>query len=223
VDVSEILFVNFNLCACFFSCFTPFLYCSLEFVSSIYRFTQVTCPFCIFLTCHHLLPLLVTHGELKKIEKRFRLIDVNDNGYIALESLLQIPELSTNPLSFRVAQLLNPGTPKGRGPNHKINLHLFVMILSLFSPTQVLLFKKAQAFRLYDVDGDGIISAEDLFRTLKAMVGSARTDAALMATAKSTIARVDPNGKRGGMAYKDFAKAIDITAIFDCDDKPIFD
>lgn len=162
---------------------------------------------------------IVTKDELQRIKKRFQLIDVNGDGHIKLDTLLQIPELSTNPLSFRVATLLNPGAGKQRiGPAKKINFHLFVMILSLFSPAQSLDFKRAQAFRLYDVDGDGIISADDLFRTLKAMVGCTRTDAALIATAKSTIAAVDPHGKRGGMSYKYFKRAIDITAIFETED-----
>lgn len=60
------------------------------------------------------------------------------------------------------------------------------------------------AFKVYDIDGDGYISNQDLFAVLKMMVGSNLTDVQLQQIVDKTINEADID-KDGKISFAEFA------------------
>lgn len=88
--------------------------------------------------------------------------------------LLGIPELAVNPLASRIVH-----TFFEKSENECINFLQFVSILARFRPIEAgqnnkpnsLEEKLRIAFMIYDVDGDGYISLEDVQAILHMMTG----------------------------------------------------
>lgn len=72
-----------------------------------------------------------------------------------------IPELAMNPLVPRIVSMFDG-----------VNFRQFVSLLSVFSATAPKEEKVDFAFRIYDVDNDGVISLNDLVDLLQMMVGN---------------------------------------------------
>lgn len=49
----------------------------------------------------------------------------------------------------------------------------------------------AVAFRIYDINGDGFVSAEELYRVLKSIIGAAIDDNQLLEIAQRTVDEYD--------------------------------
>src|SRR4051812_36527639 len=102
---------------------------------------------------------------------------------------------AVNPLCHRIIALFDTDG------SDQVNFKRFVQTLSLFHPDAThaqkltgrctlrcqLHFFSAVLFRVYDVDGDGLISEADLFHVLKMLVGSYLEDAKLQKIVKKTI------------------------------------
>ena len=62
-------------------------------------------------------------------------------------------------------------------------------------------------FRLYDIDGDGMISPSDLKKLLEIMVGKAMSPATMEAVIESTLQEADCD-KDGKISYEDFEQSL---------------
>lgn len=60
-------------------------------------------------------------------------------------------------------------------------------------------------FKIYDIDGDGYVTKEELFVILKSLVGSSLNNSQLEQISSKTIADVDSTGE-GKMSFEDFKK-----------------
>ncbi|EFJ43382.1 hypothetical protein VOLCADRAFT_65983 [Volvox carteri f. nagariensis] len=103
----------------------------------------------------------VNQAEIEALYKRFRALDRGHKGYISPEEFLSIPELSINPVAQRLVRYCE--CP---------NFTTFVEMVAPFSPRASREDKLAFMFAVYDVDGDGFISREDMSMMLKQLAGS---------------------------------------------------
>eukprot|EP01126_Amoeba_proteus_P017785 TRINITY_DN1872_c0_g1_i17.p1 TRINITY_DN1872_c0_g1~~TRINITY_DN1872_c0_g1_i17.p1 ORF type:complete len:115 (-),score=33.35 TRINITY_DN1872_c0_g1_i17:38-382(-) len=94
-------------------------------------------------------------------------------------------------------------------PPHTRSRDLFFFPFLFFLKFQV-------AFKVYDMDGDGLISNGELFQVLKMMVGENLTDVQLQQIVDKTILEGDDD-KDGKISYEEFKKMI--TNIDDIEEK----
>ncbi|KAL4424997.1 hypothetical protein ABPG77_002882 [Micractinium sp. CCAP 211/92] len=137
-----------------------------------------------------------TQQEIEALYKRFRSLDRGRKGFITADEFLSIPELSINPLAKRLAYLFE-----------SINFREFVGLLAPFSRAASRDDKLRAMFSVYDVDGDGAISEEDMEIVLRQLAGSSLSDDEL----KSIIAKVMRSAGVGerGLTFPEYKAALE--------------
>ena len=65
----------------------------------------------------------------------------------------------------------------------------------------------AVAFRMYDLDGDGYVSPDELAHTLKTLMGRALSDSQLEQIVESTILQHDTDGD-GRLSFPEFTSLL---------------
>jgi len=117
--------------------------------------------------------------EIRRLSKRFSKLDTDKSGGISLDEIMALPELKSNPLVKRVYNIMD------KDSNGNVDLKEF---LTVFNQVVEPVLKTSSgrftarnnefyetrlrfAFKIYDVDGDGYISRDDLFQAIKIMVG----------------------------------------------------
>lgn len=114
--------------------------------------------------------IAICHGawnqsEIISLYKRFRSLDRGRKGYISTEELLAIPELSINPLAHRLVRQFE-----------SVNFVDFARLLAAFSDRAPYEDKLKFIFRVYDVDGDGLVTRDDMQIMLRQLAGSSLND-----------------------------------------------
>lgn len=110
----------------------------------------------------------LTQDEVRSLYVRFLRLDNQQTGKLTVDSLMMIPELAMNPLAPRLTAVFR-----------EVNFRQFAEILCVFGKkntreTQQL--KREFIFKLYDVDGDGFISKQDLCAILRLVLGQEGVD-----------------------------------------------
>merc|ERR1712226_1771600 len=93
-------------------------------------------------------------GQIDRLHTRFRKLDVERNGFLQRQDFLRIPELTINPLGDRIIHAFFRPLSRTKAKN-KTN-----------SKENKLLF----SFRMYDLDGDGSITVDELLAVLTMMM-----------------------------------------------------
>eukprot|EP00879_Flechtneria_rotunda_P006048 GHRR01006361.1.p1 GENE.GHRR01006361.1~~GHRR01006361.1.p1 ORF type:complete len:177 (+),score=40.60 GHRR01006361.1:232-762(+) len=125
-----------------------------------------------------------TQPEVESLYKRFRSLDRGRKGYISTEELLGIPELSINPLAQRLARQFE-----------SVNFLDFARLLAAFSHRADYEDKVKLIFKGYDVDGDGLVTADDMQIMLRQLAGSSLTDDDISCLVRKALQEADsPQG-----------------------------
>ena len=117
-----------------------------------------------------------TETELHKLWRRFKKLDHSNTGFVDLDDILSIYELSLNPLVYRIFILFCGKSPFDDDDEFRISFDNYVDVLSVFHPDTQLEKKKMFLFKVFDVDCDGQITAPDLFYLMKMMLGENISD-----------------------------------------------
>jgi len=126
--------------------------------------------------------------EIRRLAKRFTKLDIDKSGWISFEEMMEWPEFKSNPLAKRIYAVMD------KDSDGKVDLQEFLNAFSqIFEPRDgagksngVHSDEKGEArfrvaFKIYDVDGDGYISRDDVFQAVKIMVGKGSlTDAQIL-------------------------------------------
>ena len=133
-------------------------------------------------------------------------LDRDGSGSIDKDEFLQIPAIANNPLASRMIAIFDED---GGGT---VDLQEFVKGLSAFSSQGSREEKLRFAFKVYDMDRDGLISNGELFLVLKMMVGNNLKDQQLQQIVDKTIMEADKNGD-GKLDFEEFTEMIGNTDI----------
>uniref|UniRef100_A0A3B3BRT3 EF-hand domain-containing protein n=1 Tax=Oryzias melastigma TaxID=30732 RepID=A0A3B3BRT3_ORYME len=140
-------------------------------------------------------------GEIRRLQKRFKKLDLDQSGSLSVEEFLSLPELQQNPLVQRVIDIFDTD---GDG---EIDFREFMEGISRFSVGSSREQKLRFAFRIYDVDKDGFISNGELFQVLKMMAGSNLKDWELQQVVDKTIIGADQDGD-GRLCFQEFSQVV---------------
>ncbi|RKO85489.1 calcineurin subunit B [Blyttiomyces helicus] len=143
-----------------------------------------------------------SEAQIKTLYRRFKHLDKDNTGSIAVDDMQGIPELAMNPLSRRIVAVFDAD---GRG---EVSFRQFVAALSVFSRDAKREQKLSFAFKVYDVNNDGVISSSDLFIVLKQMVGSNLDDAQVQSLVERTILEADTIDNDGAISFGEFKRAM---------------
>jgi len=142
-----------------------------------------------------------TKAELKRLFRRFKVLDTNKSGTLSVDEFLAIPELEHNPLVRRVVATFDSDK------SGEVDFPEFISALSVFATAEGKGDKYKFTFKMYDVDNDGLISNADLFHVLKAMVGNNLNDVQLQQLVDRTILQGDKD-KDGKLSYSEFVEMV---------------
>lgn len=98
--------------------------------------------------------------EIVALYHRFCQLDRNGIGFISADEFLSVPEFAVNPLSQRLLRMLNG-----------LNFKEFVAFLSAFSSRASLQQKVEFIFKVYDSDGNGKVTFNDILEILRDLTG----------------------------------------------------
>ncbi|KAL3158350.1 hypothetical protein ABBQ38_010589 [Trebouxia sp. C0009 RCD-2024] len=135
-----------------------------------------------------------SQGEIEALYQRFRSLDRGHKGYISAEEFMNIPELSINPLAQRLERIFE-----------SVNFKEFVYLLSAFSSRASVDDKVHLIFTVYDSDGDGLVSADDMELMLRQLAGSALRDEELRALINRALQQA---GAEAGLTREQFSDAL---------------
>jgi len=140
-----------------------------------------------------------TTDEVSRLQKRFKKLDLDQDGLISTEELLSLPELKENPLIKRVVAIFDKDDSGG------IDFKEFVQGLAMFvANTSERDAKLKFLFSVYDLDGDGLIGNGELYTVLKMMVGNNLKDHQLQQMVDKTIRRLDKD-QDGKINFEEFS------------------
>ena len=136
--------------------------------------------------------------DIKKCHQKFNNLDKEKKGYVSITDLVNIPELSKNPLRYHIAQYMN-----NNNDNESINFETFIKVMDIFKNNKTEKQFKFM-YELFDFDKDGKISSEDLLITFKLILGNSLNEEQIVEIVDKTINEYSSDQKY--IYYKDFVK-----------------
>lgn len=108
-----------------------------------------------------------TKKEILHVWKRFSQLDddVSKSAKLEKQRIMDLPELKVNPFKDRICEVFS-STDDGN-----MTFEDFLDMMSVFSDNAPRSVKVEFAFRIYDFDGDDMISAEDLQEVIHRLTG----------------------------------------------------
>lgn len=135
-----------------------------------------------------------SQGEIEALYHRFRSLDRGHKGYISAEEFMNIPELSINPLAHRLERVFE-----------SVNFKDFVSLLAAFSTRAAVDDKVHLIFTMYDSDGDGVVSADDMELMLRQLAGSTLSDGEVRILVSMALKQA---GAEKGLTREQFSAAL---------------
>jgi len=154
--------------------------------------------------------------QIERLYCRFLGLDKQDKGYLSRKDFLRIPELAINPLGDRIVHAFFQESKNSE--DDRVDFKDFLRVLAHFKPIR----KKYSdhnklnsrrdklhfAFSMYDLDGDGNISMEELLAVLTMMVGANISKDQLVSIAERTLLEADTD-KDGIISFEEFVRVLD--------------
>ncbi|KAI8773258.1 calcium and integrin-binding protein 1 [Biomphalaria glabrata] len=112
----------------------------------------------------------LTKKEILLVYKRFKVLDpeaveANKNARLPLDKIRELPELKVNPFRDQICKVFSSS---GEG----MTFEDFLDMMSVFSDGAPKTVKVEYAFRVYDFDGDDLISDSDIKQVIECLIGS---------------------------------------------------
>lgn len=108
---------------------------------------------------------LFNQQEIVSLYQRFCQLDRNAKGFISADEFMSVPEFAMNPLAQRLLKMVDG-----------LNFKDFVAFLSTFSPRASIEEKIGLIFKVYDSDGNGKVTFNDILEVLRDLTGSFMSD-----------------------------------------------
>eukprot|EP00466_Bigelowiella_natans_P004103 jgi/Bigna1/129428/aug1.9_g4136 len=102
-----------------------------------------------------------TEPEIVLLARQYHHLDLNRDGVVSSDELIQLPEFRRNPMKHRLKEYF-----QNENGSETFSIRQFIKTLSVFSPRSPIVEKVRFLFNVYDCDGDGMISREDLRKIL---------------------------------------------------------
>jgi len=157
--------------------------------------------------------------QIERLYTRYASLDKAGKGHLIREDLLRIPELAINPLRDRIVHAFFYESKNGE--DDTVDFKDFVRVLAHFRPikkneeknklntrNQKLHF----AFRMYDTDGDDMISKKEVMEVLTMMVGENICKEQLLSIAERTIIEADTD-RDNLISFDEFVKVLERTDV----------
>ena len=145
---------------------------------------------------------MMMEEEKMRLNKQFLMMDKDGSGELDTEELFAASALRNNPVVKRIIQIFD------KNGNGKISISEFTEALTTVlagSPSQQ---KITFAFKFYDMDGDGYVSAQDLASVTRMMVGSHLSDDQLSQLVRRTFATSKCADPTRGFTINEFAEVV---------------
>uniref|UniRef100_A0A803M855 EF-hand domain-containing protein n=2 Tax=Chenopodium quinoa TaxID=63459 RepID=A0A803M855_CHEQI len=101
---------------------------------------------------------LFNQQEIVSLYQRFCQLDRTAKGFISSDEFMSVPEFAMNPLAQRLLKMVDG-----------LNFKDFVVFLSAFSAKASIEQKAALIFKVYDSDGNGKVTFNDIIEVLSDM------------------------------------------------------
>ena len=135
--------------------------------------------------------------DIRKIHKKFGALDKEKKGYVNINNLVEIPEIEQNPLRYHIAQYMS-----NKSENEAISFEAFIdMFKNNKTEEQYKLM-----FHLFDFDGDGKISSEDMLVNFKLLLGNSLNEEQIVEIVDKTISEYSNDQKF--INYDEFIKIL---------------
>ncbi|XP_036927127.1 calcineurin B homologous protein 2 [Acanthopagrus latus] len=155
-------------------------------------------------------------AHIVRLYERFEFLDKDNTGHLRPEDLETVPDLDKNPIGARI---IGAFFPPGK---ETLDFGSFVRILAHFrpadsnrardgaqqEPANSTTGKLRFAFQLYDQDGDGKISRDELLQVLRSMLGLQVTEEQLQCIAERAIQEADAD-KDDAISFDEFRKSLE--------------
>ncbi len=126
----------------------------------------------------------LSQTEVKNLYLRFLRLDKSRTGKLNVDSLMMIPELAMNPLAPRLTAIFAES-----------NFRQFAELIAVFSHRAEPQTKRDFLFRVYDIDGDGVIGRDDLTQVMQLLLGEHDDEGELLKRVVDDIFKhADKNG-----------------------------
>ncbi|KAL2923222.1 Calcineurin subunit B [Bienertia sinuspersici] len=104
---------------------------------------------------------LFNQQEIVSLYQRYCQLDRSGKGFISADEFMCVPEFAMNPLAQRLLKMVDG-----------LNFKDFVAFLSAFSARASMEQKAGLIFKVYDSDGNGKVTFNDILEVLGDMTGS---------------------------------------------------
>nr|ADE77797.1 unknown [Picea sitchensis] len=144
---------------------------------------------------------MFSQQEIVSLYKRFCALDRNGKGFISADEFLSVPEFAVNPLSQRLLRMLDG-----------LNFKEFLAFLSAFSSRASIRQKIEFIFKVYDSDGNGKVTLEDILEVLRDLTGSFISEEQRQQVVGQVLEEAGYS-KDCGLTIEDFVKILDMSGL----------
>eukprot|EP00762_Andalucia_godoyi_P000133 ANDGO_02251.mRNA.1 Calcineurin subunit B len=148
-----------------------------------------------------------SEDQVLRLFRVFLSLDSSGSGVISVGDLCNWEVFSSNPFLPRILDLFDPYG------SQLLSFSEFVLMLKVFAPLAPPDEKTRFLFSLYDADGDGLVSKDDLIKVLQLCLGNYLDPTEIKSVAEKAVAEnanIDPAGR---ISFEEFVKGIDLQQV----------